>query len=343
MKKALHYLTLRNVNDTTRKIILFSVSGILVTALVGLSGYLLYSNAQLKEAQLQSELAGKETMGDASSASSTPEVALKLGTVSAVKQTVTASTKTASSDIAVSPPATSWNAFLDEIVVLEGDFFSDYSTVDLDPVNQAEVVFQQKSNAEARVSLETILRKTAQAQSQFPNKSACLTKERAAFEKYRVVLDHSDTLLAYTSETTKAGDSMEHFSNKQSTIALRIGNSSDPNEIAQLLLEAQPILREIKAHLQKANSIISLSGVTEYIAWIDVALSFTQRASDLAAEGVYYSPEINEESVVLQETGIEAAAKMGVQLEDWILVNIRIPIAEAEKVYTQSENLCEWD
>lgn len=325
------------------KIIIIIISGILVTGLVGLSGYLLYSNTQLKEAQLQSELAAKETIGDASSASSTPEAALKVGTMSAVKQTVTASTKTASSDSAVAAPVTSWNAFLDEIVVLEGDFFSDYSTVDLAPVNQAEVVFQQKTSVEARVSLETILRKTAQAQLLFPNKSACLNKEKAAFEKYRVVLDHSDTLLAYTSETTKTAGSMEDFLNKQGTVALRIANSDDLNEIAQLLLESQPILKEIKTHLQKANSIISLSGVTEYIAWVDATSVFYQKYSELFATGNYSNAETDEELVVLQEIGVEAGVKWGAQLEDWVVANITIPIAEAEKVYTQSENLCEWD
>lgn len=340
MKRALHYLGL---NGEMKKIILFSISGILVAGLVALSGYLLYSNTQLKEAQLQSELAAKETTDAASSASSTPEVTLKVGAVSAVKQTVTASTKTASSDVAVAPPATSWNAFLDEIVVLEGDFFSDYSTVDLAPVNQAEVIFQQKTNAEARVSLEAILRKTAQAQLQFPNKTACLSKEKAAFEKYRVVLDHSDTLLAYTAEDFKIVGLLNDYINKQSTVVLRIQNSSDPSEIAQLSLESQPILKEVKTRLQKAYSIISFSGVTDYIAWVDATSLFNQKYAEFAAKGIYYSPELNEESVVLQENGVEAAAKWGAQHEDWKVSNITIPIADAEKVYTQSENLCEWD
>lgn len=328
---------------TRSQIVLFSISGILVTGLLGLSGYLLYSNTQLKTAQLQSELAAKETMGDASSASSTPEVALKMGTASAVKQTVTGSTKTASSDMAVSPPATSWNAFLDEIVVLEGDFFSDYTTVDLAPVSQAEVVFQQRTNTEARVSLEAILRKTAQAQLQFPSKSACLSKERAAFEKYKVVLDHSDTLLAYTGETIKIEELANDYLNKQSAAALRIQNSSDPFEIARLSLESQPILKEVKVHLQKANSIINFSGVTKFIAGVDAASLIAQKYSELAATGNYTSPEISEELTVMQEIFAEAETNWNNELENWKLNNISIPIAEAEKVYTQSENLCEWD
>lgn len=323
-----------------KKNIVLSVSGVLITGLLGLSGYLLYSNAQLKEAQIQSELAAQDMKEDISSASSTPEAGFKIGAKPVVQQTVTASTKT-SSDTAGT--MSTWDAFIDELIVLEGDFFADYTTVDFDTPSQSAVDFQQKTNAQARITLETILRKTAQAKAAFPNKFACLDKEKEAFEKYRIVLDHSDTLLAYTRETNRISESAESFSNKQSIAALRIENSTDRDEVTQLILEALPPLQELGTRLQKAHSIIAFEGTKDYIEWVDTASSYYQKFSQAYAAGEYSNAELDEELVVIQETGIEISSDWAEQLNEWILTHIDIPIATAEKAYTQSENICDAD
>ncbi len=319
------------------KIILISVSGLFVTGLVGLSGYLLYSNAQLRAVSAQPELA---TEVDTSSASSTPETGPKIGAKPTVQQTVTASTKTSSG---AEGSASEWSAFIDELIVLEGDFFADYTTVDFVADSQSAVAFEQKANAQARVTLETILRKSAQAKLLFPSQVVCLNKEIEAFEKYRIVLDHSDTLLAYTSETLKIAESNEKIESKSGVVSFKIENSTDQSEIPGLMLEMQPLLQELKTHLQKVNTIIAFGGVRDFIQVVDAASAFYQKYAGAFSAGDYSGTGMIQELAVMQETSNEAMTAWSEQFADWEVANIDIPIAAAEKVYTQSENVCEAD
>lgn len=319
------------------KIILLSASGLFVTGLVGLSGYLLYSNAQLRAAGAQPELV---TEADTSSASSTPETGPKIGVKPTVQQTVTASTKTSTG---AEGSASTWSAFIDELIVLEGDFFADYNNVDLAPESQSALAFQQKANTQARATLETIVSKTTQAKLQFPGQLVCLNKEIEAFEKYRVVLNHSDTLLAYTNETLKINETGEKLASKSGVVSFKIENSTDLSEIPGLMLETQPILQELKARMQKANTIITFDGVREYIQWVDATSSFYQKYAEAFSAGDYDDTSMTQELAAMQETLDVATADWTKQLTDWVVTNIDTPVAAAEKVYTQSENVCEAD
>lgn len=318
------------------------VLGVVVTGLVGLSGYLAYSNITLRQQNTQAAQTTEEQTVASAGATTTDATA---DLVVDVKKDISAPAPTPKkvAPVAAAPASTAggWAAFYDQMVKLEGQFLVDYEDVTLSFSGTSDLNFQKQANKDAAQAIVAVKAKVAEGKTKFPSQLACLNKEDEAMNKYKIVVDRSDLFLNYSTYLLKVDDLNTRIDEKLSVFLLR-ARSEDYDEAKTALDEVRPMITEAIASAQAANKIIPLDATTDYIKWRQnhqVGLA----EIDTALKNHDYDSEPDTDFLAISEALSKAIDEWAEELDTWVVSNLKTAINEADKVYSDSNALCSRD
>src|SRR3990167_104065 len=307
--------------------------GVIIFGLASLSVYLLYSKVVSKNTtSIQQEPLIEE---DDNVATSTVHVKTD---VVPVEKTVDSPKKPVVSLVS----NTLWAAYYDELISLENEFHSDFDFINWNvSLNTTNTSLQKKSAVGALETAQRVKAKVVEGKTKFPSQLICLNKEQEAFNGFDLALNNSITFFDYSMYLLKFDEINTSIQNKAGVIDLRLKNE-EYDKAADTINEVLALLIDVRLVASKANGVINLSAMDQYIKWNE---SYSAGIGELyqAIKNRYHASTLSTDFIALGEVRTSADLELANQIKDWSVTNLIKILTDAGKAYTQSNNLCSKD